>query len=208
VLANLFLTFLDPIADAFNGGAQIDIDAMIDGQVKSLKGPGCYITQAVPQQMLIPGMNWKLVFTYDRVVVNNGITIGAKMLGKLREPRVYINSFSGPDTIWAQPNVLPEGEFNTVPHDLRAPLTVLWEAPGAVILNQGQPSTKIRWNLNVDQIDEQYVRQVKVTVTDADGATVTRQESVLIRSNLGQPDPDWNGCLANCGDGSQTDLSQ
>jgi hypothetical protein len=153
-------------------------------------------------------MNWKLVFTYSSLKVSNGVTLVAEVLGKLREPRVYFNSFSGPGTILAQPNVLPEGEFYTVPHDLRAPLTVLWEAPGAVILNQGQPSTKIRWNLNVDQINEQYVRQVKVTVTDADGATVTRQESVLIRSNLGQPDPDWHGCLANCGDGSQADISQ
>lgn len=198
VLGNLFVTLLDPIVVALNNHQDVDIDAMIDGQIMALDGPGCMIAPMFPSQVLVPGTTFKLVFDYTRLVVSGGVTAAGETMLVPRSPSV---SILGPYTIWAESDTAPAAKYYVSPRDLRAPLTVHWEAPnGGVVAAPSSLATTISWPGLVVQAGSQYSRKVKLTVTDADGATVSRERWILIKSADTQPEP---GCLMNCDPVSQ-----
>jgi hypothetical protein len=183
---------LDVLAAAF--GEQLDVESFVQNKMGSLKGVGCEVTRIFPTEYLVPEIStMKLVYNYTCLTIVDGVTAGGELQLVAREPAV---SVGGPVTIWAEAGVAPTATFTAVTKDLRPPLTFVWQGPGGTVWNPYQQSTKVAWNLNVDQFDEQYKKLVTVTVTDADGVKASGLKWVTIKSVLAQPEP--IGCISNC----------
>lgn len=183
VVLSVFNTVLDPIVDALNGDKDLDIDAMVDGQLGGVSGPACQIAPMFPRQYIVP-LPLKLVFEYKRLTLANGITAGGVMQLRPRQPAV---SLVGPDPVYAASNESPAGVFRARPSDMRPPVTVQWQAVGGVVESPSNATTRIHWNTRIDP-GEQTSRTIRVTATDVDGYTRTDQMVVRLRSTADMPD--------------------
>ena len=171
---------------ALNNGRRIDIDEMAGGAVANTDGPACQIAPLFPRQYIVP-LPLKLVFNYQALSVNDGVTVYGYAQLVPRQPGAAI---SGPNPLYVDPYDRPAATYSVRPIDMRGPLTITWEAPGALIMSPHAGTTPVTWQFYADPAVDVYSRALKVTVTDVDGYTASRQTNVWIRSTADQDEPD------------------
>jgi hypothetical protein len=146
-------------------------------------GPGCAAAAMYPSQVLIPNTNFKLVFEYQRVVVNAaGITAGGGMRTLGRDSAVSIVGPKDLNVIRGLPSA--GGRFTLTTRDLRPPLSITWS--GAQFTHPHQTSTDATFPVGA-QLHLQEERVVKVTVTDADNHTVESNHHLTIHIRPDEP---------------------
>jgi hypothetical protein len=152
----------------------------------SVKGPGCQIAGAAPDQVMLPGsfqflggrVARKEVFDYTRLVVEHTIALGGTHRTTARYPQA---SIEGPSSVQAEIGEPPSATYRVVTADLRAPLTIAWSAPGATIVRNGTQAT-ITWPTPPSMGVQ---RAITVTVSDADGLTKSATKNVLVKRPTG-----------------------
>jgi hypothetical protein len=146
-------------------------------------GPGCAAAALFPSQVLIPNTNFKLVFAYQRVVVNaEGITAGGGMRTLGRDPVVSIEGPSDLNVIRGQASV--SARFTIRAREVRAPLSVTWS--GAQFEHPHGISTDATFFID-EKLHLQEQRTLTVTVIDADHNTVKGTHRLTIHIRPDEP---------------------
>ncbi len=172
-LTGLFLIVFPPL------GAVFLVERIIVGAADAPElgaGPGCNAAALIFREVMIP-RGLKVVLSYQRLNVGTGgIFAGGSFAIVPRTPEVFLN---GPTQI-----SVPEGTSSVVrtygvrTEDLRGSLHIVWSGDG-VALNQGAPTTAIRFNLGGTSPGQVVTQRVAVRVTDVDGLAA---EAALIVS--------------------------
>ena len=140
-------------------------------------GPGCAAAALFPKQVLIPNTNFKLVFGYQRVVVNTeGITAGGGMRTIGRDPAVTIEGPSDVNVIRGQKSVV--APFTIRMREMRPPFSVTWS--GAQFEHPHGITTDATFLIGAP-LQEQRVVTVKVSDADHNKVETTHRLTIHIR---------------------------
>ena len=139
-------------------------------------GPGCAAASLFPRQILVPDTNFKVVFQYLRVVVNqDGITAGGTMKSVGRDAAVSIEGPNDVDVFRGQTSVT--ARFSVKARDLRPPLSIEWS--GAQFDHPHGFNTAATLLVG-SQLQVQEHRNLTVKVRDADHHTVEATHALTI----------------------------
>jgi hypothetical protein len=139
-------------------------------------GPGCAAASLFPRQILVPDTNFKVLFLYLRVVVNqDGITAGGTMKRVVRDAAVSIEGPNDVDVFRGQTSVT--ARFSVKARDLRPPLSIEWS--GAQFDHPHGFNTAATLLVG-SQLQIQEQRNLTVKVRDADHHTVEATHALTI----------------------------